>query len=107
MTRGELWTVSGTGYAGKPRPAVIVQDHAFGFLDSIAVCPITSDPDELELFRVGISPGEGNGLRLPSHVMADKITTLPKSRLGRRIGILDAGDLKRVETAIMIFLGLG
>ena len=38
--------------------------------------------------------------------MADKITTLPKSRLGRRIGKLDNGDLKRVEAAIILFLGL-
>ena len=29
MTRGDVWTVSGTGYAGKPRPAVIVQDDRF------------------------------------------------------------------------------
>lgn len=107
MTRGELWTVSGAGYAGKPRPALIVQDHAFSFLDSITVCPITSGPDDLEFFRVHILPNDGNGLRLPSHIMADKITTLPKARLGKRIGVLDAGDLKRVETAVMIFLGLG
>ncbi|UVC11597.1 type II toxin-antitoxin system PemK/MazF family toxin [Rhizobium sp. TH2] len=106
MTRGEVWTVSGTGYAGKPRPALIIQDHAFSFLDSITICPITSDPDNLELFRIDLLPSDVNGLRLRSHVMADKIITLPKSRLGKRIGILDDDDLKRVETAIMIFLGL-
>ena len=104
MTKGEVWTVS--GYAGKPRPALIVQDPAFSFLDSITICPLTSDPDELEFFRVGVLPSEENSLRLPSHVMADKITTLPKSRLGRRIGKLDNGDLKRVEAAIIVFLGL-
>ncbi|CAN7296953.1 type II toxin-antitoxin system PemK/MazF family toxin [Rhizobium sp. LjRoot254] len=106
MTRGEVWTVSGAGYAGKPRPALIIQDHAFSFLDSITICPITSDPDNLELFRIDLLPSDENGLRLRSHVMADKIVTLPKSRLGKRIGVLDVDDLKRVETAIMIFLGL-
>ncbi|MDB5553792.1 MAG: growth inhibitor PemK [Rhizobium sp.] len=106
MTRGEVWTVSGTGYAGKPRPALIIQDHAFSFLNSITICPITSDPDNLELFRIDLLPSDENGLRLPSHVMADKIITLPKSRLGKRIGVLGVDDLRRVETAIMIFLGL-
>jgi len=72
----------------------------------MTICPITSDPDDLEFFRIGLSPSDENGLRLPSHVMADKIITLPKNKLGKRIGVLDADDLRRVETAIMIFLGL-
>ena len=29
MKRGKVWTASGTGYAGKPRPSVIVQDDRF------------------------------------------------------------------------------
>ena len=107
MTRGEIWTVSGSGYAGKPRPALVIQDEAFSGLDSTTICPLTSDPDNLELFRIEVMPSAENGLKLPSHVMADKIVTLPKNRLGKRIGALDADDLKRVDTAIMIFLGLG
>jgi len=39
--------------------------------------------------------------------MVDKITTVPKNRLGQRIGHLDAKDLERVNQAILIFLGLG
>lgn len=107
MTRGDIWTVSGAGYAGKPRPAIIVQDHAFSFLDSVTVCPLTSDADDLEFFRVQLIPSNENGLKLPSHIMADKITTLPKNRLGKRIGVVGDDDLKRLETAIMVFLGLG
>ena len=34
MNRGEIWTVAGVpAYAGKPRPAVIVQDDAFAARD--------------------------------------------------------------------------
>jgi mRNA interferase MazF len=45
MKRGEIWTVAGgAAYAGKPRPAVIVQDDRFDANDSIVVCPLTSDP---------------------------------------------------------------
>ena len=40
MKRGEIWTVAGgAAYAGKPRPAVIVQDDRFDANDSIVVCP--------------------------------------------------------------------
>ena len=36
MKRGEIWTVSGgSDYAGKPRPAVILQDKRF---DATALC---------------------------------------------------------------------
>lgn len=40
MKRGEIWTVAGgPACAGKPRPAVIVQDDRFDANDSIIVCP--------------------------------------------------------------------
>lgn len=39
MKRGEIWTVAGgKDYAGKPRPAVIVQDERFEMKDSLTVC---------------------------------------------------------------------
>ena len=38
--------------------------------------------------------------------MVDKITTVPKSRLGRRIGRLDDEDVVRLNRATLVFLGL-
>jgi mRNA interferase MazF len=47
MKRGEVWTVSGgKDYAGKPRPAVIVQDDSFDATDSITICAFTTDPTD-------------------------------------------------------------
>ncbi|MGB6767104.1 MAG: type II toxin-antitoxin system PemK/MazF family toxin, partial [Methyloceanibacter sp.] len=37
MKRGEVWTIAGEGYAGKPRPAVIVQDDRFDATASITL----------------------------------------------------------------------
>lgn len=107
MNRGEVWTASGGDYAGKPRPVCILQADSFPFLESITICPFTSDTDDLEIFRVLIEPDPKNGSQLPSHIMADKITTLPKGKLGRYIGTLDAEDMQRLDRAVMIFLGLG
>ena len=71
MTRGEIWTVSGAGYAGKPRPAIIVQDDRFDGTESVTVCVFTTDETEAPLFRVPIAPSARNGLREASRVMVD------------------------------------
>ena len=106
MKRGEVWTVSGGGYAGKPRPAVIVQDDRLDVTASATVCVFTTDDTEAPLFRLPVIPSERNGLHSASRLMVDKITTVPKERMGERIGNLDAADLVRLNRAMMVFLGL-
>ena len=107
MRRGEIWTVSGgRGYAGKVRPAVILQDDNFDGTASITICAFTTDPTEAPLFRLPIEPNEVNGLRSPSHLMVDKITTVSKDKVGERIGRLDDADIVRLNQAIVVFLGL-
>jgi mRNA interferase MazF len=107
MRRGEVWTAAGgAGYAGKPRPVVIVQDDAFDATDSITVCAFATDPTDAPLFRVPVAPSARNGLEGPSRLMIDKVTTVPKPRLGRRIGRLDDEDVLRLNQAILVFLGL-
>jgi len=106
VLRGEVWTVAGGGeYAGKPRPAVILQDDRFDATDSVTVCLFTTDPTEAPLFRVAVDATDLNGLDAPSRLMADKIVTVRRSRLGERIGRLDAADLLRLEQAVLVFLG--
>ncbi len=107
MKRGEIWTVSGgKDYAGKLRPVVIVQDDAFDATDSITICAFTTDPTEVPLFRLPVEPNERNGLRAVSRLMVDKITTVPKSKVGERVGRLDDEDVVRLNQALMVFLGL-
>ena len=107
MKRGEIWTVSGgADYAGKLRPAVVVQDNAFDETPSLTICAFTSNPLEAPLFRVRIDPNERNGLRSSSSLMVDKLTTIPKAKLGSRIGQLDDEDILRVNRAMLVFLGL-
>ncbi|MBZ9863889.1 type II toxin-antitoxin system PemK/MazF family toxin [Mesorhizobium sp. CA15] len=106
MRRGEVWTVSGgRDYAGKPRPVVIVHDDSFDATDSITVCAFTTDPTDAPLFRLPVEPNERNGLR-SSRLMVDKITSVPKSKVGDRIGRLDDEDMVRLNQAVMVFLGL-
>ncbi|MFM7229523.1 MAG: type II toxin-antitoxin system PemK/MazF family toxin [Cyanobacteriota bacterium] len=107
MKRGELWTMAGgSGYASKPRPVVIVQDDAFTARDSVTVCLITTDISDLPVFRIPLEPTDTNGLRLVSRLMVDKVTTVPRNRLGLCIGQLTAEDLLRLNRALLVFLGL-
>ena len=107
MKRGDIWTVSGgKSYAGKPRPAVIVQDDSFSAADSITLCAFTTDKTDAPLFRLKIEPNERNGLRAPCRLMVDKITTVPKSKIGERVGRLDDEDVLRLNQAMLVFLGL-
>jgi mRNA interferase MazF len=107
VRRGDIWTVSGgNGYAGKPRPVVIVQDDSFDATDSITVCAFTTDETEAPLFRLPMEPSERNGLRATCRLMVDKITTAPKAKIGARVGRLDDEDILRLNQAILVFLGL-
>ena len=107
MTRGDIWTVSGgKDYAGKPRPAVIVQDDSFDATDSVTVCAFTTDATEAPLFRLSVVPNERNGLRVTCRLMVDKVTTVPKSKVGAQVGRLDDEDIVRLNQALMVLLGL-
>jgi len=107
MRRGDIWTVAGgKDYAGKPRPVVIVQDDSFDGTGSITVCAFTTDTTEAPLFRLPAAPDTSNGLRSPSRLMVDKITTVSKSKLGIRMGRLDDESMLRLNRSVFVFLGL-
>jgi mRNA interferase MazF len=107
VKRGDIWTVSGgKDYAGKPRPVVIVQDDSFDATDSIVICSFTTDSANAPLFRLSVEPNERNGLRAQCRLMADKITAVPKSKIGARVGRLDDEDIFRLNQALLVFLGL-
>ena len=107
MKRGELWTAAGgKHYAGKPRPVLVVQDDRFDATASITVCPLTSDPIEIPLLRIALSPNDVNGLAAPSSIMLDKVTTMPRSKLGERIGQVSDTDMVALSRGLVVFLGL-
>ena len=107
MRRGEVWTAAaGSGYVGKPRPVVIIQDDRFDATASVTVCAFTTDPTEAPLLRLVVEPDELNGLHEHSSLMVDKITTVPRSKLGHHLGRLNDDDMVRLGRAVMVFFGL-
>jgi mRNA interferase MazF len=108
VKRGEIWTISGgPDYAGKPRPAIIVQSDRFDATISVSVCPLTTVAVESVHIRFPIQPTPANRLLLTSFAMVDKISTVPKAKLGRFIGRLGKRQLALLNQRMALFLGFG
>jgi mRNA interferase MazF len=106
MKRGDLVTVAVSGDYGKPRPALVVQADAFDLHPSVIVLPLTSEMHDAPLFRVTVGAAESTGLRVASQIMVDKATTVPRAKLGARIGQVDTATMQAVDEALRGFLGL-
>jgi len=103
VKRGEVWTVAGgPEYAGKPRPAVIFQDDGFHRTTSVTICTFTTDTTDAPLFRLPVQPSEGNGLRGACRLMVSKLVTVPRRKLGARLGQLAPEDLMRLNRAVVV-----
>lgn len=94
--RGDLVTVSLQGDYGKPRPALVIQSDLLTDLESVVLCPVTSDLRNAA-FRVTVEPNPANGLRTLSQVMVDKLATLPRTKISEPIGRLDEARMKTVD----------
>jgi mRNA interferase MazF len=104
IQRGDLVTVSLQGDYGKPRPALVVQSDLLTSLDSVVLCPVTSDLRDA-VFRVTVEPNPANGLRALSQIMTDKLATLPRTKVGPPFGRLDGERMRAVERALLLVMG--
>jgi mRNA interferase MazF len=85
---------------------LVVQDDRFDATASVTVCPLTSDPTEIPLLRVPLNASRAAGLSQPSSIMIDKLTTMPRSKLGERIGRVSDTDMLVLARGLVVFLGL-
>lgn len=106
MKRGEIWWVEFDPAIGseirKTRPAVIVSnDAANRNLSRVVVVPITSSAARQYPGEALISV-DGK----PAKAMADQIMAADKSRLKNQLGSLPKTDMRALEDAILVHLGL-
>jgi len=106
LRRGDVVTVALHGDFSKPRPALILQRWVYPETENVTIALITSDLLRAPHIRIGIEPDDRNGLRKPSEITVDNVQTIRAQRIGAVIGSLDEATMHRVNTALMIFLGL-
>lgn len=105
IQRGDLVTVALHGDFGKPRPALVVQSNLLDELESVIVCPVSSEL-RTAAFRVRLEPTPANGLKAVSQVMVDKITTLPRTKIGGAFGRLEEERIRIVDRTLLLVLGV-
>ena len=106
MKRGDVVLVVLQGELGKPRPGVIVQADGLDGLASTIVCPMSSHIDATNDMRPIIAPSVQNGLLVETQIMTDKLNTLRHDRVKRVIGTLDSDACERLNSALLVVLGL-
>ena len=108
LKRGDIvLCVDGRGdYTSKPRPVLIVQnsDYLAG-LESVTICPLTSVLSVASV-RVRIKANAKTGLKEPSDIETDKITTVRVVRLSAKIGEVEEKELLKVNEALRLWLDL-
>jgi hypothetical protein len=57
-------------------------------------------------FRILLKKDASNGLEEDSYLMVDKLVTVPKSKLNRRVGVIDDTVLNEILSRIALFLGI-
>lgn len=86
----------------KGRPGVIISNNKQNqFSGAIIVALITSQFDKVYFFEVGIEVENKKG-----KILTDQIYTIDKSRLGKRMGILNEKQLKQLAAGLHTVLGL-
>jgi len=90
------------GEIRKTRPAVVVSNSAANLaLNRVVVIPLTSNTQRVYPGEALVSIDERQ-----SKAMADQIMTADKQRLRERIGMLSLNDMRAVENAILLHLGI-
>lgn len=106
MMRGEIWSMRDDLYASKARPVVIIQSDEVSGFDSVVLCLLTTCDSSGIPTRVRVEPTVQNGLEKTSYVMTEKIASVSRAMLGRRIGMLEEEVMREVSEKVAVVLGL-
>ena len=99
-------TLAMQGDFGKPHPALVVQADPFDALATVTVLPVTSTLIDAPLIRITVEPDAQNGLSKSSQVMADKVVTVKRDKVGPAFGAASQELMLAVSRALTVSLGI-
>jgi mRNA interferase MazF len=103
--RGEVWACALPEPIG-PHPVVVLTVNRIAEpLSSVTVAVITGTPGP-PVTHVPVGPDSGLTRYAESYVNCADLQTIAKPRLHRRLGLLAPAELRRVESAVRLILGL-
>jgi mRNA interferase MazF len=109
VRRGDVVVMVVPSDLGRPRPGIIVQANELGEnTTTVLACPLSSDvqANPNPRLRPVIEPAGGNGLRVRSQIMTDKLFAQRRERVRRVIGSIDSETRGRLDAALLLVLGL-
>jgi mRNA interferase MazF len=107
MKRGDVVTVAAQGDYGKPRPAVVIQtDRLNDIHGTFLVCPVTSHRLDAPLIWIEVDATPENGLRHRSQIMADRIVTIRRGKIGNKIGAIELPTMERLTRTLAMLIGV-
>ncbi len=107
LKRGDVVTVAaGSGFGGKPRPALMVQADRYAELPTVLINLFTTQLANSPNARPHFEPNARNGLREACDLMIDITLAVPARKVGGLIGRLDPADMARVDRSLLLMFGL-
>ena len=106
INRGEIWSVAWTGFARKPRPALVIQAEEYRLTETDILALITSTESEASALRLFIKADESNGLQQDSFICLDKLMAIPLANLDRCCGKVSDEVMQEVNARLIKILGI-
>jgi mRNA interferase MazF len=107
INRGEIWSVAWTGFAQKPRPALVIQAEKYRLTDTDILALVTTTENEVSILRLPIKADESNGLQEDSFICLDKLMAIPFVNLGKCYGKVSDEVMQEVSARLIKILGIG
>lgn len=89
------------------RPVLILQNNkGNAHSNTTIIAPLSSKKKTNQPTHCFVAKGNGTGLSLNSYILLEQIRVISKQRLKEKLGNLSEDDMKKVNKAIAISLGI-